>query len=44
MLMFIFIDVQYLQNVIFSFENGLNGQNQSSHTMEGVEGNFLPTP
>ena len=30
MLILILIDVQYLQNVIFSFEKGLNGQNYSS--------------
>ena len=29
MLIFILIDVQYLQNVVFSFEKGSNGQNQS---------------
>ena len=30
MLILILIDVQYLHNVIFSFEKGLNGQNHSS--------------
>ena len=30
MLILILIDVQYLQNVNFSFENGLNGKNHSS--------------
>ena len=30
MLILILINVQYLQNVVFSFENGLNGQNLSS--------------
>ena len=29
MLMLILIDVEYLQNVVFSFEKCLNGQNQS---------------
>ena len=28
-IIFGFIDVQYLQNVVLSFEKGLNGQNQS---------------
>ena len=30
MLILILINVQYFQNVVFSFENGLNGQNLSS--------------
>ena len=30
MLILILINVQYLQNVVFSFEKGLNGQNHSS--------------
>ena len=30
MLISILIDVQYLQNIVFSFEGGSNGQNQSS--------------
>ena len=30
MLILILINVQYLQNVVFSFENGLNGQNHPS--------------
>ena len=30
MLILILIDVQYLQNVVFNFEKGLNGQNYSS--------------
>ena len=30
MSVFILIDVQYLQNVVFSFENSSNGQNHSS--------------
>ena len=29
MLLFILINVQYLQNVVFSFEKGLSGQNHS---------------
>ena len=29
MLMLILIDVQYLQNVLFSFEKGSNGENHS---------------
>ena len=30
MLIFALIDVQYLQNVVFSFEKGLNGLNYPS--------------
>ena len=30
MLILILIDVQYLQNVVFSFEKGLDGQNYPS--------------
>ena len=30
MLILILMDVQYLQNVFFSFEEGQNGQNHSS--------------
>ena len=30
MLVLILIDVQYLQNVVFSFEKRLNGQNLTS--------------
>ena len=30
MLILILIDTQYLQNVDFSFDNGLNGRNHSS--------------
>ena len=30
MLISILIDVQYLQNIVFSFEGGSNGQNHSS--------------
>ena len=30
MLIYILIDVQYLQKAVFSFEKGLNGQNHSS--------------
>ena len=30
MLILILIDIQYLQNVVLSFEKGLNGQNHSS--------------
>ena len=29
MLILVLIDAQYIQNVVFSFEKGLNGQNQS---------------
>ena len=29
MLIVILVDAQYLQNVVFSFEKGLNGQNHS---------------
>ena len=30
MLILILMNVKYLQNVVFSFEKGLNGQNHSS--------------
>ena len=30
MLILILIDVQYLQNIVFSFDKGLNGRNHSS--------------
>ena len=30
LLILILIDVKYLQNIVFSFEKGLNGQNHSS--------------
>ena len=30
MLILILIDSQYLQNIVFSFENSLNGQNDTS--------------
>ena len=30
MRIFVLIDVQYIQNVVFSFEKGSNGQNHSS--------------
>ena len=30
MLIWVLIDAQYIQNVVFGFEKGLNGQNHSS--------------
>ena len=42
MSVFILIDVQYLQNVVFSFENSSNDQNHSSSDSNHRIENFLP--
>ena len=47
MLILIFVDVQYLQNVVLSLEKGSNGQNhslsESQHSVKiSPEPNFLP--
>ena len=42
MSVFILIDVQYLQNVVFSFENSSNGQNHSSSDSNHRIEKFLP--
>ena len=42
MSVFILIDVQYLQNVFFSFENSSNGQNHSSSDSKHWIEKFLP--
>ena len=42
MSVFILIDVQYLQNVVFSFENSSNGQNHSSSDSNHQIEKFLP--
>ena len=56
MLILIFIDVQYIQNVVFSFQKGSNGLNDSSldfyHPSKKIPpakffvsfGEFLPYP
>ena len=47
MLILILIDVQYLQNVDFSFEKGLNVQNHSSasyHSLEKSPSKNFPSP
>ena len=55
MLILILIDVQYIQNNVFSFQKGLNGLNDSSldsHPVEKIPpakffvpfGRFLPYP
>ena len=49
MLILILVNVQYVQNVVFSFDKGLNGQDHSSgchHPMKkSLQQNFLlPQP
>ena len=48
MLILILIDVQYLQNVVFSFEKGSNGQNHSSsgshHHINLIHSANFPNP
>ena len=48
MLGLILIDIQYLQNVVFSLENGSNGQNHTpgSHHLKKnpPQQNFTPPP
>ena len=48
MLIFILINVQYLQNVVFHFEKGSNGQNHSSsgsnHPIKKSPANFHIPP
>ena len=39
-----FVDVQYLQNVVFIIEIGLNGSNHSSKDFHRPMKKFLPTP
>ena len=42
MLILISIDVQYLQNAVFSFDEGSNGQNHSSLSSRQLVENFPP--
>ena len=44
MLTFILINVRYLKNVVFSFEKGLNGQNQCKFkkTKQKIPGQLHP--
>ena len=42
MLILILIDVQYLQNIVFSFEKGLNSQNYPIKKFPQQNSYFLP--
>ena len=42
MLILILVDIQYLQNVVFSFEQGSNGQNHFLSDSHSLDRKILP--